>query len=101
MPRKGYVNVSWRQEISSETCSEEILKKMPLVKVKLITLTVNGKSRKLIAPTSLLEFLDSLEVNTKFVAVGHNGDVLDKEQFGAVMLEEGDVLEIVRPVGGG
>ncbi|MQF69436.1 sulfur carrier protein ThiS [SAR202 cluster bacterium AD-804-J14_MRT_500m] len=64
-------------------------------------LTVNGKPRHLVAPTNLLEFLESLEINTKFVAVGHNGDVLDKEDFDAVILDHGDVLEIVRPVGGG
>ena len=67
----------------------------------MIILTVNGKPRHLVAPTNLLEFLESLEINTKFVAVGHNGDVLDKEDFDAVILDHGDVLEIVRPVGGG
>ncbi len=67
----------------------------------MITLTVNGKPRELPGPTGLLDFLQSLEVNIKFVAVGHNGEVLDKENFGAVVLRQGDVVEIVRPVGGG
>jgi thiamine biosynthesis protein ThiS len=33
--------------------------------------------------------------------VGYNGQVLRKEDFPAVRLNEGDALEIVRPVGGG
>lgn len=67
----------------------------------MITLTVNGKPRELPAPMGLTEFLQLLEVKSPFVAVGYNGEVVDREEFGLVLLQEGDVLEIVRPVGGG
>ena len=40
-------------------------------------------------------------VNMQHVAVGYNGEVLKKEEFPQVKLQDGDVLEIVRPVGGG
>ena len=67
----------------------------------MIMLTVNGKPRQLPAPIGLTEFLQLLEVKSQFVAVGYNGEVVDKGEFGRIVLHEGDVLEIVRPVGGG
>ena len=43
----------------------------------------------------------SFGVNLDHVAVGYNGEVIKKEEYPKVRLTEGDVLEIVRPVGGG
>ncbi|MBM3926167.1 MAG: sulfur carrier protein ThiS [SAR202 cluster bacterium] len=67
----------------------------------MINLTVNGKPRQAPVPLTLTEFLKTLSIKTQFVAVGYNGEVLDKEDFSRVTLKDGDVLEIVRPVGGG
>ena len=49
----------------------------------------------------LVSFLVSYGVNLQHVAVGYNGTVLEKEKFSETVLKEGDVLEIVKPVGGG
>ena len=67
----------------------------------MITLTINGKERTLEAPTPLVDYLDSLEVNIRFIAVAHNGMVIRREEFDDVTLAEGDEVEIVRAVGGG
>ena len=67
----------------------------------MIRLMVNGKVKEVPAPTALMEFLQSLGVKSQYVAVGYNGEVIDKKDFGCIVLYEGDVLEIVRPVGGG
>lgn len=67
----------------------------------MITLTINGKERSLDEPTPLVEFLESLEVNTRFIAVAHNGTIIRREEFDDVTLAEGDDVEIVRAVGGG
>ena len=67
----------------------------------MINLTVNGKLRELEQAVDLASFLDDLGVNLQHVAVGYNGEVIKKEQYPEVELNEGDVLEIVRPVGGG
>ncbi len=67
----------------------------------MINLTVNGKARSLEDSTDLESYLVSFGVNMKHVAVGYNGEVVKKEQFPEVRLRDGDVLEIVRPVGGG
>jgi sulfur carrier protein len=66
-----------------------------------IDLMVNGKSRKVEENLNLQTYLTSFDVNLKFVAVGYNGEVIKKEHFPEIFLKNGDVLEIVRPVGGG
>ena len=67
----------------------------------MISLIVNGKARSLEGSTDLESYLISFEVNMEHVAVGYNGEVVKKDQFPEVQLQDGDVLEIVRPVGGG
>ena len=67
----------------------------------MITLTVNGKPRDLDGPTPLLDLLRSSGVNLQFVAVCYNGEVLDRERFPQIVLNQGDQVEVVRPVGGG
>ena len=64
-------------------------------------ITVNGKPREIESPMTLLDFLRSLGVNTQFVAVAYNGDVVPKSEYEKITLKDGDVLEVVRPVGGG
>lgn len=67
----------------------------------MIRLLVNGQPRSMEDSTNLESYLTSLGVDLKYVAVGHNGEVVKKEVFADVHLLDGDVLEIVRPVGGG
>lgn len=67
----------------------------------MISLTVNGKARSLENSTDLESYLVSFDVNMEHVAVGYNGEVIKKDQFPQVRLQDGDVLEIVLPVGGG
>jgi sulfur carrier protein len=66
-----------------------------------IILTVNGEKRKLEEPLKLTAFLETLDFNPRYVAVAHNGTVLQRQQWPEVVLQDGDVLEIVRMVGGG
>ena len=67
----------------------------------MINLMVNGKPRPIESSVDLESYLASFGFNLKFVAVGYNGEVVKKEQFASLTLKDGDVLEIVRPVGGG
>ena len=67
----------------------------------MITLTINGRRRELEGPTHLIDFLQSSGVNLQFIAVAHNGEVVDREEFPQIVLNEGDEVEVVRPVGGG
>jgi sulfur carrier protein len=66
-----------------------------------ITLQVNGKQVELEAPIPLVLYIENLGVNPRTVAVEHNGEIIQREQFASVVLQEGDRVEIVRMVGGG
>ena len=67
----------------------------------MITLTINGAPRELDAPVTVAQYLDTLGLAGRYVAVARNGDVLERDAFPSVTLEDGDRIEIVRPVGGG
>ena len=67
----------------------------------MITLTVNGEKREIEGPVGLIAFLKTLEINPRYVAIAHNGTVLERQHWSEVVLQDGDVLEIVRMVGGG
>jgi sulfur carrier protein len=66
-----------------------------------IELTVNGKPRTIEGAMSVLEFLQQLGINPQIVAVEHNGEIIRRERYAEAQLGAGDVLEIVRMVGGG
>ena len=67
----------------------------------MVTLIINGKPRALEGPTNLMDFLRDNKINTQFVAVAHNRVILQKKDLAITMLNDGDVLELVQPVGGG
>ena len=67
----------------------------------IIALLVNGKSCTLKGPTALKQFLREYGIDTQFVAIAYNGMVLEKGEFDKIILNDGDTVEIVRPVGGG
>ena len=67
----------------------------------MISLTVNGKPQALNGETPLPQFLRSLSVDVRLIAVAINGEVVPKNQQRETVLRDGDVVEIVRMVGGG
>ena len=67
----------------------------------MINLMVNGKPRPIDDSLDLEAYLTSFGLDLKHVAVGYNGEVIKREQYPDVTLQDGDILEIVRPVGGG
>ena len=67
----------------------------------MITLTINGKAQTVGGETLLPQLLETLEIDVRLVAVAINGEVIPKSQHGGVTLRDGDVVEIVRMVGGG
>jgi len=67
----------------------------------MIAITVNGKPREIAAEMPLPAFLAQFDINPRLVAVAINGDVVAKGEYEAAYVRAGDVLEIVRMVGGG
>jgi sulfur carrier protein len=67
-------------------------------------LMVNGRPREVVVerePVTVLEFLRTQQIEPRLVAVAVNGDVVEKHRYGEATIREGDVVEVVRMVGGG
>ena len=67
----------------------------------MIALQVNGRHVELSGPTPLLAYLETLGVSPRAVAVEHNGVIIERSSYEKTKLDDGDVVEIVRMVGGG
>ena len=66
----------------------------------LVSLTVNGEPRRA-APGTVADLVRSLELDPAKVAVERNGEIVPRSALAAVVVADGDVLEIVHFVGGG
>jgi len=66
-----------------------------------IALQINGRRVELEGPTALLSYLEMLGVSARAVAVELNGVIIERSAYQDAMLGDGDVVEIVRMVGGG
>ena len=62
---------------------------------------LNGSWKEYPERLSVDAFLDKEEIRRDYMAVERNGKVLRKRLFPSILLEEGDVLEIIKLVGGG
>ncbi|MGH7903518.1 MAG: sulfur carrier protein ThiS [Candidatus Dormibacteraceae bacterium] len=67
----------------------------------MIHLTVNGRAVELEGPVGLVDYLHSLPLDPRAVAVEVNDRILDRADFETTTLADGDRLEVVRMVGGG
>ncbi|MEN3110569.1 sulfur carrier protein ThiS [Uliginosibacterium paludis] len=67
----------------------------------MLALKINGETRQVSAPCSVLSLLEDMSLVGKRVAVERNGEIVPKGLHATTQLAEGDVLEIVVAVGGG
>jgi sulfur carrier protein len=66
-----------------------------------MNLILNGEKRNLTGIETISELLESLRLSAGLVLVEQNGEVVQRAQYGATNLVEGDRIEIVRVVAGG
>lgn len=64
-------------------------------------LTVNGEYREVGDGLCVLDLLRLLELKPKATVVERNGAVVERDAYPHIELAEGDVLELIRFVGGG
>ena len=67
----------------------------------MIEITVNGNASELEQPMSITAFLHLKGFGGRSVAVAINSVVVRRTEFDDTLIGAGDVVEIVRPVGGG
>ncbi|MDD2903933.1 MAG: sulfur carrier protein ThiS [Syntrophales bacterium] len=63
-------------------------------------LTINGEARDVTAGT-VQALLEELGLNPQATVVERNHEIVDRAAYGETRLAAGDVLELVRLVGGG
>jgi sulfur carrier protein len=66
-----------------------------------INLEVNGDRHTCTNSLNVPNFLTSIGLNPRLVAVEYNGEILHRQLWQDTLLQEGDRLEIVTIVGGG
>lgn len=69
--------------------------------MKKITVTVNGEKKEFHEGATIREMLDLLEIKSKMLVVEKNTEIVDKNNYQATFLKEGDNYEIVGFFGGG
>ena len=66
-----------------------------------INLQVNGKPETCSSGSNLPQFLETMGLKPRLVAVEYNGEILHRQYWEQTLLKTGDRLEIVTIVGGG
>ena len=66
-----------------------------------INVNINGREIKLPEPVTIQAYLEEKGLLGRRLAIAHNGAVISRDNYSAVLISEGDTVEIVRPVGGG
>ena len=66
-----------------------------------IRVHVNGKEREVPSGLSVHEFVESFDLNPLLIVVELNREILSRDQFGEVVVADGDSVELVHFVGGG
>src|SRR5438046_10724203 len=66
-----------------------------------VTVTLNGKPRRVVEGVSLLDLLEQLDVQPSRVVVEHNREIRRRDDFAKTVVRAGDELELVYFVGGG
>jgi thiamine biosynthesis protein ThiS len=66
-----------------------------------MTVTINGERREVADGITVAALLESLSLAPEATVVQRNDDILERARYGGTALAEGDVLELIRFVGGG
>lgn len=67
----------------------------------LVAVRVNGRRREMPQPSTLAELVGTLGLDARYLVVEWNGEALAYAEVSRRELQEGDRLELVRPVAGG
>ncbi len=62
---------------------------------------INGEDRVVTEGITIRQLLDELSLKAEATVVQRNDDIVDRARFGDTRLAEGDVVELIRFVGGG
>jgi thiamine biosynthesis protein ThiS len=66
-----------------------------------VNVTINGEKRSITPGTTVASLLEDLSLKPEATVVQRNDNVLERARYRDTALADGDVLELVRFVGGG
>jgi thiamine biosynthesis protein ThiS len=69
--------------------------------VSTIAVIINGETRQVPAPGSLLQLLEHLGLDPRTVVVELNREIVRRPRLGETGVADGDAIELVHFVGGG
>ena len=61
----------------------------------------NGETREIIQNTTLVDFIRQMEIKPDTVVAECDGRIIKRDEYDTLVLQEGNVLELIRFVGGG
>ena len=64
-------------------------------------IVINGLEQEMPEATTVKSYLDEMGFVGNYVAVAINGNIIDRKSFPEICFSNNDIVEIVRPVGGG
>jgi sulfur carrier protein len=62
---------------------------------------LSGKENDRVAGLSISDMLEKENYESKYVVVEINGVIIERAEFGAHIINDGDVVEVVQFMGGG
>jgi thiamine biosynthesis protein ThiS len=68
---------------------------------ELVKIQLNGIEQSFPLNATVLDAIRFLNPASEFVAAELNEKILEKAAFGTIQLKNGDILEIIQPLGGG
>ena len=64
-------------------------------------ITVNGETKEVAPRTTLVSLITDMGLNPVTVVVECDGKIIKRDEYDSLVLQEGNILELIRFVGGG
>lgn len=64
-------------------------------------ITVNGETKEITPNTTLVSFIRDMDLNPDTIVAECDGRIIKRDEYDTLLLSEGNVLELIRFVGGG
>ena len=66
-----------------------------------MNIKLNGKEKKITGSISLSDLIDELQLKNSPIVAELNGKIIKPEDYSSTILENGNIVELIRFVGGG
>jgi sulfur carrier protein len=64
-------------------------------------ITVNGETKEVAPKTTLVSLITGMGLNPDTVVAECDGKIIKRDEYDSLVLQDGNVLELIRFVGGG